>query len=182
MGQSVDLNRKVTFRYKNQQLGFILSDISRKYSIPFSYSSNFIPVAKRMTISERNVTLEEGLEKLFAPTQIIYAVIGNSIALRVDESKEVLTIIEKPIDRNQNIETEEVAFLKKYSYPILVWEHPISTTILDKMKKTTSYPYNDQLTTNKESTEADFSTEQMVQVTLLPVSYTHLTLPTTPYV
>ena len=92
--QSVDLNRTVTFRYKNKQLGFVLSDISRKYSIPFSYSSNFIPVKKRITISKRNITLKEGLDKLFSPTQIIYAVIGNSIALKIDESKEVITTIE----------------------------------------------------------------------------------------
>lgn len=58
--QSVDLNRKVTLRYKNQRLGFILSDVSRKYGIPFSYSSNFIPVKKRITISERNIPFGEG--------------------------------------------------------------------------------------------------------------------------
>ena len=174
MGQSVDLNRKVTFRYKNQQLGFILSDISRRYSIPFSYSSNFIPVAKRMSISERNIPLKEGLEKLFEPTQIIYAVIGNSIALRIDASKEVIPIIEKPSERNRNIETEDLTFLKKYSYPLLVWEHPIPPEVLAKMKKTTSYPYDEKAKSTKESTEEEgFLNKQLVQVTLLPPVSTH---------
>jgi len=95
--QAVDLKQKVTLRYKQQRLGFILSDVSRKYGIPFSYSSNFIPVKKKITINVRNIPLGEGLHKLFAPTQIIFAVIGNSIALKIDESKEVITIIETPI-------------------------------------------------------------------------------------
>ena len=55
--QTVDLNRKVTLRYSNQQLGFILSDVSRKYGVPFSYSSNFIPVKKRITIRERKYSI-----------------------------------------------------------------------------------------------------------------------------
>ncbi|MFK7978635.1 MAG: hypothetical protein AB8G86_01520 [Saprospiraceae bacterium] len=162
--QSVDLNRKVTLRYKNQRLGFILSDVSRKYGIPFSYSSNFIPVKKRITISERNIPLGEGLHKLFAPTQIIYAVIGNSIALKIDESKEVITIIETPIERNRNIQIEEISFLKKSSYPILVWEHRIPAEILAEMKivktaATLEVP---------EKKEDGFLAEQMVQVTLIP--------------
>ena len=79
--QSVDLNQRVTIRYKSQRLGFILSDVSRRYGVPFSYSSNFIPVKKRITISERNIPLGEGLHKLFAPTQIIYAVIGTNFCI-----------------------------------------------------------------------------------------------------
>ena len=163
--QTVDLNRTVTFKYKNQRLGYILSDISRKYSIPFSYSSNFIPVAKRMTISERNISLQEGLNKLFTPTQIIYAVIGNSIALRIDESKEVITIIEKPIERNQNIETEAVPFLKRKSYPILVWEHQIPATVLAEMKATKSVS---ELDVPEKIEETGFLTKEMIQVTLIP--------------
>lgn len=162
--QTVDLNRTVTFRYKNAKLGYILSDISRKYSIPFSYSSNFIPVAKRITISERKVSLKEGLDRLFEPTQIVYAVIGNSVALKIDESKEVITVIETSIDRNKNIETEEVAYLKRYSYPILVWEHQIPAEVLAEMKATKSVSEIDF----PDEQEENFLTEQMIQVTLVP--------------
>lgn len=163
--QAVDLNRTVTFQHKNRTLGFILSDISRKYSIPFSYSSNFIPVAKRITISERKVSLKEGLDKLFEPTQIVYAVIGNSIALKIDESKEVIPIIETSIDRNKNIETEEVSFLKKYSYPILVYKHQIPPEVLEKMKATTSVSSKVEF---PDENEDSFLEEQMIQVTLVP--------------
>jgi len=162
--QTLDLNRTVTLRYKNQTLGLILSDISRKYSIPFSYSSNFIPVAKRLTISERKVSLKEGLDKLFEPTQIVYAVIGNSIALKIDASKEVIPIIESSIDRNKNIETEEVSFLKKYSYPILVWEHKIPAEVLAKMKATNSVEEVEFIDKKDDS----FLEEQMIQITLVP--------------
>lgn len=162
--QTVDLNRKITFRYKNQKLGFILSDVSRKYSIPFSYSSNFIPVDKRITISERKVSLKDGLDKLFEPTQIIYAVIGNSIALKIDVSKEVIPLIESLSDRDQNIESEAVPFLKKNSYPILVWEHKIPAEVLAKMKTTRSVVVPEF----PEEKEESFLTEQLFQVTLIP--------------
>ncbi len=162
--QTVDLNRKVTLRYKNQRLGFILSDVSRKYGVPFSYSSNFIPVKKRITISEKNIPLGEGLHKLFAPTQIIYAVIGNSIALKIDESKEVIPIIETSIERNRNIEMEELAFLKRLSYPILVWEHQIPTEVLAEMKVVKAVPKLEV----SDKREDGFLAEQMVQVTLIP--------------
>ncbi len=164
--QTVDLNRKVTLRYKNQRLGFILSDVSRKYGIPFSYSSNFIPVKKRITITERNIPLGEGLHKLFTPTQIIYAVIGNSIALKIDESKEVISIIEPSIERNRNIKMEELSFLKRSSYPILVWEHPIPAEVLAEMKivktvSTLEAPDKTNITNS-------FLEKEMVQVTLIP--------------
>ena len=162
--QSLDLNRTVTLKYNNQRLGYILSDLSRKYSVPFSYSSNFIPVAKRITIRERNITLAEGLDKLFAPTQIVYAVIGNSIALKIDASKEVIPIIETPIDRKQEIESEETPFLKKSSFPILVWEHQIPAEVLEKMKN----PPPPLTSLEVPDRGEGFLEKQMIQVTLIP--------------
>ncbi len=162
--QSVDLNRTVTLKYNNQQLGYILSDLSRKYSIPFSYSSNFIPVAKRITIRERNISLAEGLDKLFAPTQIVYTIIGNSVALKIDASKEVIPIIEKPIERKQKIESEETPLLKKLSFPLLVWEHQIPVEVLEKMKNPPPVPTISEVPDRGEG----FMEKQMIQVTLVP--------------
>ena len=162
--QTVDLNRTVTLRFDNQKLGYILSDLSRKYGIAFSYSSNFIPVAKRITIRERNIPLKKGLDKLFAPTQIVYAVIGNSIALKIDASKEVIPIIEKPIDRKREIESEEVPLLKKSSLPILIWEHQIPVEVLAKMKNLPPVPATSEVLNREEG----FLEKQMIQVTLIP--------------
>lgn len=162
--QSVDLNRTITLKYNNQRLGYILSDLSRKYGIPFSYSSNFIPVAKRITIRERDISLEEGLNKLFAPTQIVYAIIGNSIALKIDASKEVIPIIEKPIERKQKIESEEIPLLKKSSFPVLVWEHQIPEEVLEKMKNPPPVPTVSEVPDSR----AGFMEKQMIQVTLVP--------------
>ncbi|MEM1120594.1 MAG: hypothetical protein AAGJ18_09095 [Bacteroidota bacterium] len=168
--QTIDLNRTVTFRYKNQKLGYILSDISRKYSIPFSYSSNFIPVDKRMTIVERKVSLKSGLDKLFAPTQIIYAIIGNSIALKIDESKAVISVIEPAINRNRNIESEELPMLQRYSYPLLVWKHPIPVEVLAEMKATRSVV--EEVDFPDELVEGNLN-EAMFQATLVPPISTH---------
>ncbi len=162
--QTVDLNRTVTLRYNNQKLGYILSDLSRKYGIAFSYSSNFIPVAKRITIRERNIYLKNGLNKLFAPTQIVYAVIGNSIALKIDASKEVIPTIEKPIDRKREVKSREVPLLKKSSLPILVWEHKIPVEVLAKMKNPPPVPTTSEVLNREEG----FLEKQMIQVTLVP--------------
>ena len=166
--QTVDLNRTVTLKYRNQQLGFILSDISRKYGIPFSYSSNFIPVSQRMTINRRNVQLRRGLNELFAPTQIIYAVIGNGIALRIDESKEVITKIEKPNERQQDIKTEEIPMLKRYSYPILVYRRPIPPEELERLKKMNTVRREKEEMSEQPNAEGVFLEQQPWQVTLLP--------------
>lgn len=162
--QSVDLNRTVTLKYNNQQLGYILSDLSRKYGVPFSYSSNFIPVAKRITIRERNISLEEGLNKIFAPTQIVYAIIGNSIALKIDASKEVIPVIEKPIGRKRKIDSEKIPLLKKSSFPVLVWEHQIPEEVLEKMKNPPPVP----IVSEVPDRGAGFMEKQMIQVTLVP--------------
>jgi len=143
--QEVDLEQVVTLKYRNQQLGFILSDISRKYGVPFSYSSNFIPVGKKLTISEYDIPLEEGLNVLFAPTQIVYAVIGNFVGLKIDESKEVKVTVDK--------------------IPPLQWKHPMPPGALEKIKNLTSTK-NSQI---PEPVEAEQRLEkEMVQVTLIP--------------
>ena len=132
--QAVDMNQLVTFRFHNERLGYVLSEISRRYAIPFSYSSSFIPVDKIISISERKVSLEYGLNKLFEPTKIVYAVIGSNIVLKIDESKEVIPLIKISTQRRHQIELEDLAFLKKYDYSLLVWEHQIPVAILKKMK------------------------------------------------
>ena len=162
--QSVDMNRLVSFRFQNERLGYILSEVSRKYGVPFSYSSSFIPVDKRITINERKVPLGKGLNKLFASTKIVYALIGNNIVLKIDESKEVTPIIEPAIERKRNIEMEELSFLKRYSFPILVWEHLIAPEILEQMKSIS--PNKPQIEVSEKVSE--FSKKELFQVTLIP--------------
>lgn len=167
--QAVDLEQSIAMRYRNEQLGFILSDISRKYSIPFSYSSNFIPVSKRLTISEKHISLRDGLDKLLASTKIVYAVIGNSVALRIDESKEVITEIKThPTNRKQEIKTDEIPFLRPVRRPTLVWEHPIPGEVLDRMKTMNT---RELIQTSEVADE--FLDKGTVQVTLFPAASTN---------
>ncbi len=163
VAQTVDMNQLVTFRFQNERLGYVLSEVSRRYAIPFSYSSSFIPVDKIIRINERKVPLKYGLNKLFEPTKIVYAVIGNHIVLKIDESKEVIPIFEEPIQRQHEIESEELAPLKKYRYPILVWEHKIPTSVLEQMK---SIPPPPELTVPEKVEE--FGEKEIMQVTLIP--------------
>ncbi|MEM1123071.1 MAG: STN domain-containing protein, partial [Bacteroidota bacterium] len=173
MAQDVDLEQKVTLRYKNRALGFILSDVSRKYRIPFSYSSNFIPVEQRITISQKRVRLVDALEQLFAPTQIVYTVIGNSIALKVDESKIVVPTIISTKERSQNVEATSLTFLKKTSYPLLVWEYSIPVEVLAEMKTLRSASGSE--IPEKEVPELA-SNRQLAQVTVVPPMSTNAEL------
>ena len=89
--QSVDLNQLVSFEFKAERLESVLSKISRQYTIPFAYSKNFIPIDQRINITIVNIPLQLALDSLFVPTQIVYAVIGQSIVLRIDRSKSIST-------------------------------------------------------------------------------------------
>ena len=140
--QSVDLNQRVSFEFKAERLETVLSKISQKYTIPFAYSKNFIPIEQRMNITIVQQPLKTALDSLFAPTKIIYAVIGQSIILRIDRSKSIST--SKNIEdsapsppplptityRNYKI----TPFLTKNGYILLRKDRAIDSYILDSLQ------------------------------------------------
>ena len=144
--QSVDLSQTVTFQFTNERLESILSNISQRYQIPIAYSREFIPVNQRISVEAVQVPLEIGLNDLFASTKVVYAVIGNSVVLRVDENKEVyqpeitftsqeipsekIEIPTKKIVRNYT----KIAILKKESYALLYQPRLIDAAVLDSKK------------------------------------------------
>lgn len=144
--QSVDLSQTVSFQFSNERLEYILSNISQRYQIPIAYSREFIPVNQRISVTVVQVPLEIGLKELFAPTKVVYAVIGNSVVLRVDETKEIyqseitltsqeipsekVEIPAKKIVRNYT----KIAILRKESYALLNKPRLIDTEVLDALK------------------------------------------------
>ncbi|NUN99241.1 MAG: secretin and TonB N-terminal domain-containing protein [Saprospiraceae bacterium] len=93
VGQS--LSQKVTFTYTNEPLENIISDISHKYSVQFSYSRDFVPLDHRVSVSVKNQPLSTALNEVFHETPIEYAAIGDQVALRSDRRKnQQLTSIE----------------------------------------------------------------------------------------
>ncbi len=147
-GQSVDLNQRVSFEFKAERLEAVLSTISQQYTIPFAYSKNFIPIEQRMNITIVQQPLRTALDSLFAPTKIIYAVIGQSIVLRIDRSKSISTSTSKSMEdpapfplptspalpmityRNYKI----TPFLTKNGYTLLRKDRAIDSYTLDSLQ------------------------------------------------
>ena len=141
--QSVDLNQPVSFDFKAERLETVLSKISQQYAIPFTYSKNFIPIEQRMDITIIKQPLKTALDSLFAPTKIIYAVIGPSIVLRIDRSKSISTTPERieepslpplPLPTIENRRYEIAPFLSKNQYTLLRKYREIDPYILDSLQ------------------------------------------------
>lgn len=178
--QTVDLNQPVTFSFEDERLGYVLSEISRQYAIPFAYSSNFIPVDQKISVTVRQMSLQEALNQLFASTKIIYALIGNSIVLKVDESKEVIPVIKKSSERENAIEksapppipirnTQTIELLKKESWDLLTKYRPIPQDILDSLKTLPIVPK-----VFIPSLYEDSPYREMAQVTFIPAVSTNV--------
>ena len=172
--QTVDLDQSVTFSFEEERLGYILSEISRQYAIPFAYSSNFIPVDKKVSVVVRQLPLREALNQLFATTKIVYALIGNSIVLKVDESKKVIPIIKSSSERENAIEksvppplpirdTRITQLLREESLPLLKKYRPIPQVVLDSLKNLPILPK-----IFIPSIYEDSPYREMAQITLVP--------------
>lgn len=81
------LSKRVSLNYKDEQLGQVLADITDTYDIRFSYSSDFVPVNQRVSVSVQNEPLSSALDNLLAQTPIGYVGIGDQIVLKVDQQK-----------------------------------------------------------------------------------------------
>jgi hypothetical protein len=91
-----DLNQKISLSVKNEKLENILKFLVCNYNLQFSYSSQIIPVDKRLSINAKNKTLKEILDKISEECQIRYEIIEKQIVLLSNTTR-------------QNI------FLKKYT-------------------------------------------------------------------
>ena len=89
------LSKRVSFNYENLRLKDALADLSNRYQINFSYSSDLVPVRQKVSAHADNMTLSTGLDRLFEKTHIVYAAIGEQIVLRVNQDKS-LGSTEKP--------------------------------------------------------------------------------------
>jgi len=174
--QTIDLDQIITLRYEQERLEDILSDISLTYDLSIAYSRDFIPINQRITINSINIPLQLGLRELFAPTQVVFAVIGNSIVLRVDNGKEIIS--KSPIPKeieipSEKIEKKEVIRITRNyrkipplintGFPVLIKYHTIDPSVLDSLKNLVII-YG----TGIPSIYEDSPFREMAQVTLVP--------------
>jgi hypothetical protein len=81
------LSKKVTFDYENIRLKEALTDLTGRYQVPFSYSSDYVNVRQRVTAAVKDAPLSIALDKLFEKSSIAWASVGGHIILRLDQNK-----------------------------------------------------------------------------------------------
>lgn len=81
-GSAISLSaQRVTLKFKGQKLGNILTNISRQTGLSLAYSSRFVDLDKRVTISVRNQDLSSVMGQLLTNTSIGYKLQGKKIYL-----------------------------------------------------------------------------------------------------
>ena len=98
MGQASVLSKKVSFEYKNTRLKEALADLTDRYQIPFSYSTEQVNVRQRITAKAVDMPLSEALDKLLENVKVAYMQVGNHVVLRSDPNK----IINKSVGSKQS--------------------------------------------------------------------------------
>jgi hypothetical protein len=83
-----DLEQGISLAFHNQPLGEILTEISVRYDVHFTYSRDFIPLEQPVSVEVENYPLYQTLDLIFAQTPVVYKSIGGHIVLSVDESKD----------------------------------------------------------------------------------------------
>lgn len=124
------LTKKVTFEYKNTRLKEALTDLTQRYQIPFSYSTEQVNVRQRITATAADLPLSAALDKLFENITVSYMLVGNHIVLRNDPTKPIskTTGSKQSVPRKKTPEpetpTEPTTILVKQEEPPIMEEVP----------------------------------------------------------
>ena len=78
-----NLDKKITLEAHNQPLGEVIKQISAKSGIMFAFNPQVIPVAKKITVVERNTSLSVIFEKVFTANGIEYVVTEKQVVLKL---------------------------------------------------------------------------------------------------
>ena len=76
------LNRRISVQVVNQKINAVLSGIEKNAEVKFSYSPNLIQASRKITFNVTNEKLSVVLEKLLAPYNLRYEIIGKQIILK----------------------------------------------------------------------------------------------------
>jgi hypothetical protein len=77
------LQQRVTLNYSKKRLESALYDISKNYNVSFTYSSNFIPVDQKVSVTVKNELLSTALDLMLVQTGVVYKEIGSQVVLKM---------------------------------------------------------------------------------------------------
>jgi hypothetical protein len=113
------LDQRISVQYADASISEVLSGISRGYGTRFAYSSDFVPVSRRVSVTARNEPLRRVLDRIFEDQAVQYADINGQVVLKMDRRQ--LGQLElpkaKPVQISplypQALSREELAALKR---------------------------------------------------------------------
>jgi len=74
-------NTKVSLKMENATVRDVLNEIERTTGFSFSYNSQQIDAARRVTLKGKDLTVQQVLDRLFAGSNTGYAIDGANISL-----------------------------------------------------------------------------------------------------
>ena len=132
------LEQPVTLVAQNETLENILSSLSKKYNILFSYSNSRLPLKKRMNLSVSNIPLKEALNQLFEPlnnstTQIQFRLINGQIVIQAKSNS---------LENNTSKEEEKPQLVSLPKAPLIIDKKDKTSTTASVSTK--NYKINDK--------------------------------------
>lgn len=113
------LEQRISVQYANTSISDVLSGISKGYGTRFAYSSDFVPVSRRVSVTARNEPLRQVLDRIFEDQPVQYADINGQVVLKVDRRQfgQLELPKAKPVQTSplypQALSREELAALKR---------------------------------------------------------------------
>ncbi len=100
------LEQPVTLSVQNETLGNVLSDLSKKYNVRFSYSNSRLPLQEKINLHVSNIALKNVLTQIFEPfndanTQIQFRLINGQIVIQA-KSNLVENNTEQQLEKKEN--------------------------------------------------------------------------------
>ena len=139
------LEQSVTLFAQNETLENVLSTLSKKYHVRFSYSNSRLPLQKRINVNVSNVALKEVLNQIFEPlndenTQIQFRLINGQIVIQA---------------KSTSLENNSKNDIKKEEKPQLssLPKEPLVIDKKDQTSKTISVSTNKNEITGKNDVE-----------------------------
>lgn len=125
------LEQPVTLVAQNETLEKVLSTLSKKYNVRFSYSNSRLPLQKRINVNVSNLPLKEVLTQIFEPlndetTQIQFRLINGQIVIQAKSNLAETHIQKEELEKDKK---PQIAALPK---------DPLVIDKKDKTSKTAS--------------------------------------------
>lgn len=145
------LEQSVTLFAQNETLENVLSDLSKKYNVRFSYSNSRLPLQKKINVNVSNIPLKEVLNQIFEPlnnstTQIQFRLINGQIVIQAksnlteidEEQPQIASLPKEPLiidkkdktSKTANVSTKKTEINAKNEIELIE-----KNTIIDSLKQ-----------------------------------------------